>query len=156
VRCTLSYRDVEDLLVEPGLDFSYEQVRWVLKFGPLFTRELRRRPPQPSSQASRRDGRAGSSGCGARLTAKGLDLLVQRRRHKAQLQNSRASCSTLRSYGAAESTRLPGCAPFAPGRRKAQIDVGSVHGAGLESCALFCPSVTLESFAFGFTYILHS
>jgi putative transposase len=44
VRCTLSYRDVEDLLVEPGLDFSYEQVRWVLKFGPLFTRKLRRRP----------------------------------------------------------------------------------------------------------------
>ena len=37
VRFTLSYRDVEDLLVERGLDVSYETVlRWVLKFRPLF------------------------------------------------------------------------------------------------------------------------
>ena len=36
---TLSYRDVEDLLAERGLDVSYETVlRWVLKFGPLFVR----------------------------------------------------------------------------------------------------------------------
>ena len=35
VRFTLSYRDVEDLLAERGLDVSYETVRrWVLKFGP--------------------------------------------------------------------------------------------------------------------------
>jgi hypothetical protein len=34
-RFTLSYRDVEDLLAERGLDVSYETVRrWVLKFGP--------------------------------------------------------------------------------------------------------------------------
>jgi transposase-like protein len=32
---TLSYRDVEELLAERGLDISYESVRsWVLKFGP--------------------------------------------------------------------------------------------------------------------------
>jgi putative transposase len=31
---SLSYRDVEDLLAERGLDVSYESVRrWVLKFG---------------------------------------------------------------------------------------------------------------------------
>ena len=31
---TLSYRDVEDLLAERGLDISYEIVRrWFLKFG---------------------------------------------------------------------------------------------------------------------------
>jgi putative transposase len=36
VRFTLSYRDVEDLLAERGLDVSYETVRrWVLKFGPF-------------------------------------------------------------------------------------------------------------------------
>jgi putative transposase len=35
MRFTLSYRDVEDLLAERGLDISYETVRrWVLKFGP--------------------------------------------------------------------------------------------------------------------------
>jgi len=33
-RFTLSYRDVEDLLAERGLDISYETVRrWFLKFG---------------------------------------------------------------------------------------------------------------------------
>jgi transposase-like protein len=37
LRFTLSFRDVEDLLAERGLDVSYETVRrWVLKFGPLF------------------------------------------------------------------------------------------------------------------------
>src|SRR5207253_677850 len=35
LRFTLSYRDVEELLAERGLDISYESVRsWVLKFGP--------------------------------------------------------------------------------------------------------------------------
>ena len=35
LRFTLSYRDVEELLAERGLDISYETVRrWVLKFGP--------------------------------------------------------------------------------------------------------------------------
>src|SRR5436189_16720 len=35
LRFTLSYRDVEELLAERGLDVSYETVRsWVLKFAP--------------------------------------------------------------------------------------------------------------------------
>ena len=51
MRFTLSYRDVEDLLAERGLDISYETVRrWVLKFGPLFARELWRRRPRPISR----------------------------------------------------------------------------------------------------------
>jgi transposase-like protein len=47
LRFTLSYRDVEELLPERGLDISYETVRrWVLKFGPAIARWLRqRRPP---------------------------------------------------------------------------------------------------------------
>jgi putative transposase len=49
LRFTLSYRDVEELLAERGLDISYETVRrWVLKFGPAFARNLRR--PRPSAQ----------------------------------------------------------------------------------------------------------
>src|SRR5271154_4945160 len=49
-RFTLSFRDVEDLLAERGVDVSYETVRrWVLKFGPLFARELRRRRHRPTS-----------------------------------------------------------------------------------------------------------
>ena len=50
-RFTLSFRDVEDLLAKRGLDVSYETVRrWVLKFGPLFARELRRRRHRPTSR----------------------------------------------------------------------------------------------------------
>jgi transposase-like protein len=49
LRFTLSYRDVEELLAERGIDVSYETVRrWVLKFGPLIARRLRQRRPQPS------------------------------------------------------------------------------------------------------------
>ena len=50
LRFTLSFRDVEELLAERGLDISYETIRrWVLKFGPQFARELRRRRTRPSS-----------------------------------------------------------------------------------------------------------
>ena len=48
-RFTLSYRDVEDLLAERGLDISYETVRrWFLKFGALTARNLRHARPTPS------------------------------------------------------------------------------------------------------------
>ncbi len=50
VRFTLSYRDVEDLLAERGLDVSYESIRrWVLKFGPAIGRRLRQRRPKPTA-----------------------------------------------------------------------------------------------------------
>ena len=49
LRFTLSYRDVEELLAERGIEVSYESVRrWVRKFGPLFARNLRRLRPRPS------------------------------------------------------------------------------------------------------------
>ncbi len=48
VRFTLSYRDVEDLLAERGIEVSYETVRrWVLAFGPVIARRLRARRPKP-------------------------------------------------------------------------------------------------------------
>src|SRR6202047_3720637 len=51
LRFTLSYRDVEDLLAERGLNVSYETVRrWVLKFGPMIARKLRQRRPRPSDR----------------------------------------------------------------------------------------------------------
>src|ERR1700704_7091673 len=51
LRFTLSYRDVEDLLAERGLDISYETVRrWVLKFGPMIARKLRQRRGRPSDR----------------------------------------------------------------------------------------------------------
>ena len=49
-RFTLSYRDVEDLLAERGLDISYETVRrWFLKFGAPIARNLRSSRPLPNN-----------------------------------------------------------------------------------------------------------
>jgi putative transposase len=90
LRFTLSYRDVEDLLAERGLDVSYETVRrWVLKFGPVFARELRRRRPRPSSRwhldemAVIIGGRQFWLWRAVDDEGEVLDLLVQRRRDKA-------------------------------------------------------------------------
>jgi transposase-like protein len=90
MRFTLSYRDVEDLLAERGLDISYETVRrWVLKFGPLFARELRRRRPRPTSRWHLDEMAVTIAGrqfwLWRAVDDKGeiLDLLVQRRRDKA-------------------------------------------------------------------------
>jgi len=48
-RFTLSFRDVEELLAERGVDVSYESVRrWFLKFGPAIAANIRRTRPQPS------------------------------------------------------------------------------------------------------------
>ena len=50
LRFALSYRDVEELVAERGIEVSYETVRrWVLKFGPLYARNLRRSRPRPSA-----------------------------------------------------------------------------------------------------------
>jgi transposase-like protein len=41
-RVTLSFRDVEDLLAERGIEVSYETIRcWTRKFGPIIARNLR-------------------------------------------------------------------------------------------------------------------
>ena len=46
-RFALSYRDVEDMLAERGIDVSYETVRrWALKFGTVIARKLRRGRPR--------------------------------------------------------------------------------------------------------------
>jgi len=48
-RFTLSFRDVEEMLAERGLDVSYETVRrWFLKFGSVIAANLRRTRPKPS------------------------------------------------------------------------------------------------------------
>jgi hypothetical protein len=51
LRFTLSYRDLEELFAERGLEVSYQTVRsWVLKFGPMMARRLRQRRPRPSDR----------------------------------------------------------------------------------------------------------
>ena len=89
LRFTLSFRDVEDLLAERGLDVSYETVRrWVLKFGPLFAKELRRRRHRPTARwhldemAVLIAGRRSWLWRAVDDEGEVLDLLVQRRRDK--------------------------------------------------------------------------
>src|SRR3954454_4602269 len=48
LRFTLSFRDVEDLLAERGIEVSYETIRrWVMAFGPAIARRLRAHRPMP-------------------------------------------------------------------------------------------------------------
>ena len=48
LRFTLSFRDVEELLAERGIDVSHETIRrWVAVFGPMIARRLRAMRPKP-------------------------------------------------------------------------------------------------------------
>ena len=50
-RFLLSYRDVEELLVERGISVSYETVRrWCRKVGQAFADGVRRRRPRPGDK----------------------------------------------------------------------------------------------------------
>ena len=86
LRFTLSFRDVEDLLAEGGLDVSYETIRrLVLKFGPLFAKELRcgrHRPTPRWHVAVLIAGKRFWLWRAVDDEGEVLDLLVQRRRDK--------------------------------------------------------------------------
>jgi transposase-like protein len=135
LRFSLSYRDVEDLLAERGLDVSHETVRrWVLKFGVLFARELRKRRPRTSSQWHLDElvlvigGKRFFLWRAVDSEGEVLDLLLQRRRDKTaavtflrKLLKKQGYApdvivtDKLRSYGAA----------------KAQIGLSARHEQGL-------------------------
>ena len=90
VRFTLSFRDVEDLLAERGLEVSYETVRrWVLKFGPAIARRLRQGRARPTGHwhldemAVRIAGEQMYLWRAVDSEGEVLDVLVQRRRDKA-------------------------------------------------------------------------
>src|SRR6516164_8986404 len=110
LRFTLSYRDVEDLLAERGLDLSYETVRrWVLKFGPLIARRLRRGRPRPSDRWNLDEMVVRIAGKRMYLRravdheGEVLDMLVQRRR------DSRAALRLMRKLQRFKSARSAQC-----------------------------------------------
>jgi putative transposase len=125
------------LLAERGLDVSYETIRrWVLKFGPLFARELRRRRHRPTSQwhldemAILIGGRRFWLWRAVDDEGEVLDLLVQRRRdarvaaklmrkllRKQGFAPKTLVTDKLRSYGAAK-TQLGLSARHEQGLRK--------------------------------------
>ena len=120
-RFTLSFRDVEELLAERGIDASYETVRrWFLKFGPSIAANIRRSRPRPSDHWHLDEMvisiRGGKYWLWRAVDNEGevLDFLVQRRRDskaakklvvkllkKHGLAPSRVVTDRLRSYPAA-------------------------------------------------------
>jgi putative transposase len=90
LRFTLSYRDVEDLLAERGLDVSYETIRrWVGKLGPAIARNLQQLRAKPSSRwhldemIVRINGRQMYLWRAIDDKGEVLEILIQRRRNKA-------------------------------------------------------------------------
>jgi putative transposase len=50
-RFTLSYRDIQEMMLARGVSVTYEAIRqWCLKFGQAFAKALRRRRPQPGDK----------------------------------------------------------------------------------------------------------
>jgi putative transposase len=126
-RFTLSFRDVEDLMAERGIQVSSETIRcWTLKFGGLFAHNLRRSRPRPTGRwhldemVVKIGGRRMMLWRAVDDEGEVLDMLVQERRNKAAalkflrklLKNQGLRPETivtdgLASYGAA--TRELGC-----------------------------------------------
>jgi transposase-like protein len=123
LRFTLSYRDVEDLLAERGLEVTYETIRrWVLKFGPAIAQRLRQQRPTPSPRWHLDEMVVRIGGDQMYLwravddEGEVLDILVQPRRDKAAARKlmrkllkkqgfapTLITTDKLRSYGAAFS-----------------------------------------------------
>jgi putative transposase len=50
-RFSLSFRDVEEMMVERGVVVSYESVReWCLKFGATYAKRIRAHDPRPGDR----------------------------------------------------------------------------------------------------------
>ena len=63
-RFTLSFREVEEMMLARGVVVSYETIRrWCAKFGPVYAAELRRRRPRPGDGST-----AGCGSCAGRWT----------------------------------------------------------------------------------------
>ena len=120
-RFTMSYRDVEELLAERGIDVSYETVRrWALKFGTEYARHIKKRRPLPHTEWFLDEVFVKIGGKPMYLwravdgEGEVLDVLVQKRKNKRAalkllrklLQNqgitpTKIVTDKLRSYGAA-------------------------------------------------------
>ena len=90
LRFTLSYRDVEELLAERGVEVSYKTIRqWCREFGQSYTNELRRRRPRPGDKWHLDEvfitinGETDYLWRAVDQDANVLDILVQRRRNQA-------------------------------------------------------------------------
>jgi transposase-like protein len=130
----LSYRDVEELLAERGLDVSYETIRrWVLKFGPAFARNLRQLRPRPSTQWHLDEMAVVIGGkrpwLWRAVDSEGeiLDMLVQPRRDRAAAL--RLMRKLLRKHGYAPTVLVTDRASYGCARR--ELGMRARHEQGL-------------------------
>ena len=120
-RFSLSFRDVEELMAQRGIEVSYETIRcWTIKFGPLIARRLKRRRPAPSPRWHLDEMVCWIGGRQVYLwravddEGEVLDLVVQRRRdtgaalkllkrllHNQTVEPETITTDGLASYGAA-------------------------------------------------------
>ncbi len=127
LRFPLSFREVEELMLERGVIVSYETVRrWCLKFGQAYANALRRRRPRPGDKWHLDEVFIKINGelkyLWRAVDADGtvLDILVQNRRDTAATRRFfrtllKKTCSVprvvvtdkLRSYGAAHHEVMP-------------------------------------------------
>ncbi|MFJ9360743.1 IS6 family transposase [Streptomyces mirabilis] len=126
-RFPLSFREVEELMLERGVVVSYETIRrWCAKFGPAYANGLRRRRPRPGDKWHLDEVFIKVSG-GLKYLWRAvdqdgnvLDILVQNRRDKAAARRffrrllKKTSVvprvvftDKLRSYGAAHREVMP-------------------------------------------------
>jgi hypothetical protein len=170
LRFTLSYRDVEELLAERGLDISYETVRrWVLKFGPAIARRLRRCRPRPSDRwhldemvvpiAGRqmylccrrsrgRGPRYGSSASARHSGGAAVDVqAAQEARLRAEIAGHRqAAFLRLRLPASATDLRASaGAAPKQSGRKLASGSPATRAQAAAVQVAPICPALPQRS-----------
>jgi putative transposase len=126
-RFPLSFREVEELMLERGIVVSYETIRrWCAKFGQTYANALRRRQPRPGDKWHldevfiKINGRLQFLWRAVDQDGNVLDILVQDRRDKAAARRSfrRLMKNTgavprvivtdkLRSYGAARREVMP-------------------------------------------------
>ena len=135
LRFTLSFRDVEELLAERGIDVSHETIRrWVAVFGPMIARRLRAMRPKPHTTWHLDEMFVSIGGKRMYLwravDAEGevLDCLVQSRRNKrAALRLMRKLIRKYRMVPATFVTdRLPSYAAA-----KAELPLPIAHERGL-------------------------
>src|SRR6266478_6041712 len=126
-RFPLSYRDVQELLFERGIDVTHEAIRkWCRKFGQSYANQLRRRRPQPGDKWHLDEVFLAIRGERHHLwravdqDGNVLDILVQRRRDKHAAKKFFRKLlkgltyvprviitEKLKSYGAAKREILP-------------------------------------------------
>ncbi len=126
-RCSLSFRDVEELLAARGVVVTYETIRqWCRKFGQQYANELRRRRAQPGDKWHldevflKINGKTYYLWRAVDQHGNVLDILVQSRRNKAAakkfFRKVLKGCTyvprvlitdKLASYGAAKREVLP-------------------------------------------------